>query len=235
MKYTIYQITNIINHKIYIGKHQTIKPNDGYYGSGKAIKEAIRKYGKENFIKEILFIFDTEEEMNAKERELINEEFVRRKDTYNLGIGGEGGPHFKGKAHSEETKRKIGSYGRKLTEETKRKISESNKKRVVSEETRKKLSIKRHLVNGKTFEEALELSENKKPKLKKSRSQAMKFFYEEPNNRLIKAEQMRKLHTEYNLDDIKKDYNSGMKPKDIMKKYNMTKNRYDHVRSYYLK
>ena len=103
MFYTIYKTTNLINNKFYIGKHQTTDPNDSYYGSGKAIKEAILKYGKENFQKEILFIFQTEEEMNAKEKELITEEFVNRKDTYNMGVGGEGGSHFKGKSHSNET------------------------------------------------------------------------------------------------------------------------------------
>jgi hypothetical protein len=107
MFYTIYKTTNLINNKFYIGKHQTANPNDSYYGSGKAIKEAILKYGKENFQKEILFIFQTEEEMNAKERELITEEFVNCKDTYNMGVGGEGGSHFKGKKHSIEVRKKI--------------------------------------------------------------------------------------------------------------------------------
>ena len=37
MFYTIYKITNKINGKIYIGKHQTKDPYDLYYGSGKAI------------------------------------------------------------------------------------------------------------------------------------------------------------------------------------------------------
>jgi hypothetical protein len=109
MKYIIYQIRNTVNGKIYIGKHQTYNIDDGYFGSGIALKNAIKKYGKDNFVKEILYMFDTEEDMNAKERELITEEFVKRKDTYNLGIGGEGGPHFKGKKHTEETKEKIKS------------------------------------------------------------------------------------------------------------------------------
>jgi bisphosphoglycerate-dependent phosphoglycerate mutase len=104
MLYTIYQITNELNGKIYIGKHQTTNLNDRYYGSGKFIRSAMKKYGKENFTKEILFVFDTEEEMNTKEKELITEEFVSRKDTYNAGIGGEGGPHFKGKKHGSYMK-----------------------------------------------------------------------------------------------------------------------------------
>jgi hypothetical protein len=48
----IYKITNLINQKIYIGKDSTNRKN--YYGSGKAIKNAILKYGEDNFSKEII-------------------------------------------------------------------------------------------------------------------------------------------------------------------------------------
>lgn len=91
MFYTIYQITNNVNGKIYIGKHQTKDLNDVYMGSGKHLRYAIEKYGIENFSKEILFIFDNEDEMNAKEAELVTEEFCFRENTYNLCPGGKGG------------------------------------------------------------------------------------------------------------------------------------------------
>lgn len=91
MFYTIYRITNAINHKIYIGKHQTKDLNDGYMGSGKHLLRAQSKHGIENFKKEILFQFDNEDEMNAKEAELVTEEFCLREDTYNLCPGGKGG------------------------------------------------------------------------------------------------------------------------------------------------
>lgn len=90
MFYTIYKITNKINGKYYIGKHQTKDLDDGYMGSGKRIKRAILKYGIENFTKEILFKFDTEIEMNNKEKELV----VLSEETYNLCPGGEGGFGF---------------------------------------------------------------------------------------------------------------------------------------------
>ena len=45
----------------------------------------------ENFKKEILYIFDSEFEMNVKEKELVTEEFCARGDTYNLCVGGQGG------------------------------------------------------------------------------------------------------------------------------------------------
>ena len=87
MKYLIYKITNKINGKFYIGKHQTSDIGDGYMGSGKLIKAAIKKYGVENFSKEILHIYDSEEDMNLKEKELV----TISDQTYNLCEGGKGG------------------------------------------------------------------------------------------------------------------------------------------------
>jgi hypothetical protein len=47
----IYLTTNQINGKIYIG--QTSINKHGYIGSGKLLKKAIKKYGKNNFIRTI--------------------------------------------------------------------------------------------------------------------------------------------------------------------------------------
>jgi len=87
MFFIIYKTINKINNKHYIGMHKTNNLYDGYIGSGKLIRRAIAKYGIENFTKEILYIFDNEQEMKDKEKDLV----VISEQTYNLVEGGKGG------------------------------------------------------------------------------------------------------------------------------------------------
>lgn len=87
MFFTVYRTTNLINGKFYIGKHKTDDLEDDYLGSGKLLKRAIAKHGRENFKKEILHVFDNEDEMNSKEAELVQ----LNEQSYNLCPGGNGG------------------------------------------------------------------------------------------------------------------------------------------------
>lgn len=95
MKYRyIYKITNKINGKIYIGKRTSIKEPqfDRYMGSGIKIGLAIKKYGEENFNKDILEICESEEELNEKEKYYINlYNSLDDKIGYNIHLGGKGG------------------------------------------------------------------------------------------------------------------------------------------------
>ena len=99
MYYYVYQITNLINNKIYVGKHKSPKPpfENGYLGSGKQIIAAIKKYGIDNFKKEVLYYCNDAHEMAVKESEIVTEDFVKRTDTYNMHKGGNGGwDHWNG-------------------------------------------------------------------------------------------------------------------------------------------
>lgn len=139
----VYKITNLINGNYYIGKHSTDNIDDEYMGSGKLIQKAINKYGIENFKKEILFDFLTEEEAYQKEKELMPLEKTHyyNNKCYNLVEGGEGG------IMTDETKNKIrktnqqycgekhSQYGKPKSTETKEKISKT-----VSEKTKGELN-----------------------------------------------------------------------------------------------
>lgn len=98
MKYYVYKTTNTVNGKIYIGVHKSAAIlDDSYLGSGRLISKAIRKYGKLNFIRELLLEASSYDEAYALEKELVTEEFVLLEDNYNLvpgGLGGVGNMHI---------------------------------------------------------------------------------------------------------------------------------------------
>lgn len=89
--YIVYEVTNKLNGKTYIGIHRTNNINDGYLGSGTGIQASVRLHGKENFSRRILYDFDNEFEMLDKEAELVDEEYVKNPETYNQTKGGRGG------------------------------------------------------------------------------------------------------------------------------------------------
>jgi len=88
--YLVYKTINLKNGKYYIGVHKTKNKNDSYLGSGMALKRAIKKYGKQNFSRSILQECSSEEDMYAKEKEIIKNH-INDKMCYNLNSGGFGG------------------------------------------------------------------------------------------------------------------------------------------------
>lgn len=103
MKYIVYQVTNVINNKIYIGVHQTKNPDifDGYIGGGIRVNSpssyakpnspyqyAVKKYGPKNFKRTVLKIFDNYIDAYNMEAEIVDKDFIKREDTYNAQLGG---------------------------------------------------------------------------------------------------------------------------------------------------
>lgn len=88
MKYLIYKITNNINGRYYVGRHRTSNVDDSYMGSGKAIINAIKKYGSDNFSKEIIAESWDETNLWELEKLIVNEEVVNDPKSYNMTYGG---------------------------------------------------------------------------------------------------------------------------------------------------
>lgn len=114
----LYQTTNVCNGRIYVGVHKIsdTKHSRRYLGSGTILKPAIEKYGRKNFTRATLAEFNNYEEAYLAEADIVNEDFLKRPDTYNVKLGGQG------------------SVGFKPTELTRMKMSIANKGRVASEE-----------------------------------------------------------------------------------------------------
>ena len=156
----IYKITNTVNGKAYIGKsvhdpeNGRIKAHlSGRAKQCRAIHNAIKKYGKDAFVYEILYQGVFDELLSGFEIQAIKDHNTVAPNGYNLTYGGEGvvpsgetrrkiSESNKGKKLSEAHKRKIIEVhtGRKASEETRQKMSKAHKGKVVSAETRQKLS-----------------------------------------------------------------------------------------------
>lgn len=102
-KTIVYITTNIKNKKIYVGVHDTVTPYkwDYYLGEGvyankpSSIKHpkcpfhyAVKKYGFDSFVRATIKVCDTRKEALAIEAFIVDENFIKRDDTYNVALGG---------------------------------------------------------------------------------------------------------------------------------------------------
>ena len=191
MHFIIYKTTNLVNGKYYIGQHMTRVLDDGYLGSGTALLRAIKKYGKENFSREILAHADNAEQLNALEAFYVGWDEVNSRSCYNLKTGGGGrgiigaevrqkiSDAHKGRKYSAERRANIsaGLKGRQKPAETRKKLSEANKGKVLSEETRKKIG--QTLKGVKRSQEAIERS--REGKIKELSEEAKRALLEMPD------------------------------------------------------
>lgn len=141
----VYITKNTINNRIYIGKHESDKYDSSYLGSGKILKQAIDKYGKDNFTNSILYTAETIDELNSAEQAFIKEYRDLYGDAmYNIASGGDGGNVFKYATEDERSKfiSKMTEINRKRcsSDEFKRKISKATSERYKSKEERDKQS-----------------------------------------------------------------------------------------------
>lgn len=160
----IYIITNKVNGKQYVGQTiQTIKKRfnkhkrDSKYRTEYAIYRAFNKYGKENFVIELIQEgIKTKEELDSKEKEEIEKRNTISPNGYNLKAGGS-----KSRAH-EETKKRLSESAKAMhdrwdnetKEEIRRKCSEAARKQweSYSEEERRAMGMNRYLKKIKMTE-----------------------------------------------------------------------------------
>lgn len=193
----IYKITNKVNNKIYIGKHASKRKT--YWGSGKLIKLAIKKYGKENFIKEIIEYCENEELLNDREIFWIKYFDSRnRLIGYNITAGGDGQTGIPSIWRT-----------RKFSDEHKTRISEnhadvSGKKNPMYDKTHTDL-VKEKL---RQFHTGIKYSDESKQKMSKKRKG------ENNANSKLKAN---------DILDIRTEFNNGSTMKDLAIKYKVNK------------
>ena len=157
----IYITTNMVNGKRYLGQKKFDAHWKNYLGSGTVFRSAVKKYGKENFSRNIVQICFSEEELNKAEYDLtIFLNVVEDSSWYNLKEGGSNGKY------GEEARRKISEnhanvsgknhpmYGKHITEEHKKRLRDARVEKCSgennhmygkqhSEETKNKISESR--------------------------------------------------------------------------------------------
>ena len=165
-EYYVYLTTNNINGKRYIGKHHG-ELNDSYLGSGENLIAAVKKYGKENFSKEILYIAISEADAYNKEAyyiELFNA--VESPDFYNISPGSNYSatkkfvrdrsytktPEYRQRMSEAVRGEKNGMYGRHHTKEARKKMSEHSKGLTAGEKNGMYGKSKDKALNGKWVE-----------------------------------------------------------------------------------
>ncbi len=133
----IYVIRNLVNNKVYVGqtKNFVIRKAQHLYSSRRGLSRplysAIRKYGEENFIFEVLEECD-DVTINEREQHWVTHfDSFNPEKGYNLTSGGQ--RYF---SHSAVVREKM--MGHPVSDETRRKIGKANKN--PSSETRRKMS-----------------------------------------------------------------------------------------------
>jgi hypothetical protein len=138
----IYKITNAKNNKYYIGMHSTDNLDDGYFGSGRYLRNSINKHGKENHKLKILEMYPSRKLLKEREQEIVNDELISDKLCMNLAQGGGGFTSEDGKKYAKLGAEKS-KHAQKILRETNPQWVENKAKRLSDTNKRMYASGKR--------------------------------------------------------------------------------------------
>jgi len=140
-KHTVYKTYCIPTGEFYYGKHYTDNPNDSYIGSGSLLHTRIKEFGRDSFIKVVLYIFESDIQSSEVELALINK-YIDNPLCMNLSVqsGKTQANAIFSKIHRERLSAAIS--GTTIKEEHKLSLSIAQKKRFENVEERKKISMK---------------------------------------------------------------------------------------------
>lgn len=153
----IYKTINLINNKIYIGQSsREINESLDYYGSGILLNQAIKKYGRQNFLKVIIDLADSKHELNEKEKYWIKILNANEKTIgYNIAEGGTGGNTGGFKPETKSRLYEIGEDGLNYFQRRSRKIW-----REMDKESIKNSVVKANKTKSKILENGLTLAQD---------------------------------------------------------------------------
>jgi group I intron endonuclease len=203
----IYKTTNLANGKIYVGFHKG-ELNDSYIGSGKILRSAIKKYGKENFKKEVLEIVD---EDNWQEREIYwIEKSGSFSNGYNLTAGGNGCLGMsrpKDELYREKLRNSVNEFY-KNNPEHKTYLSKLRTGKSIMTEREKKFRSKKYSGKGNPFYGKTHNKETRR-KLAKAASKYKWFHIKE--DIIIEIENLNEYCNEHNINMLgaRKSANTG--------------------------
>lgn len=130
----IYLTENTVNGRKYVGKHVCDHYDNTYLGSGKILKQAIKRYGRSAFQNTVLHVASSEDELNEAEKRFISEYYdVFGEAMYNLAPGGEGGDVFRYASDADKA-----AFNRKMTEINIKRCSQEDFKDAISRAMREK-------------------------------------------------------------------------------------------------
>lgn len=168
----IYEITNKVNNKVYIGQTvQTVARRwqghryDALRGSTMAIHKAMKKYGLENFFIEVMCEASSKDELNRLEQTYISGFNTLSPNGYNLRSGGQSDYEYSEEARKRLSEAQIKHWG---DPEVRERASKSAIKRYEDPEQRR-LNTERQVERFKDPEQRRKISEAK-----------IKFYKENP-------------------------------------------------------